>query len=345
MRGATIDFHAHLAPPDPKAPPFLAHLFDVDGYLERQEAAGVDRTVLSYALAEIEGRPEELDEAKAQHEFLTDLLERYPDRFSALAGVDPFGGRPWLDEAERALASGFAGLCLPTSRLGRYLDSPECQDALALAAERGVVVFVHPSDSLFDVERAGDVTLRAWIGRPYDTGVCLSRMLLADTLGRYPGLRVVAAHCGGVLPMLLGRLDYVYESFERRARMAAGGGPPGGGPPGGGPPGGRGGPPGGGPPGPPVPDEARLVASISDRLPSGRIGSIYVDTASYHEAAITAAIAAFGVDHVVFGTDHPPAGESPEQSLAVLDRLGLSPEDHELISSATASRLLEPTTT
>lgn len=336
----TIDFHAHLAPDDPKAPPFLRHLFDVDGYLERQEAAGIERTVLSYALAEIEGRPEELDEAKGQHEFLADLLARYPDRFSALAGVDPFGGRPWLDEAERALDGGFAGLCLPTSRLGRYLDAHDCQDALALAAERGVVVFIHPSDSPLEMERAGDATLRAWIGRPYDTGVCLSRMLLADTLGRYPGLRVVVAHSGGVLPMLLGRLDYVYESFERRARFSAGGGPPGG--PKGGPPGG--GPPGGGPPGGDIPESARLRAALGDPLPSGRIGSLYLDSACYHEAPLRAAIATVGVDRVVVGTDHPPAGESPEPAIAVLGRLGLPPEEHELISSGTARGLLERAT-
>ena len=216
-----IDFHAHLARDNPDAPPFMRSLFDVEGYLERQEEAGIELTVLSYAPADLTGAPEELDEAKGEHEFLAGLLEAHPGRFAALAGVDPFGGAPWLEEAQRALDAGFAGLCLPTSREGRYLDADEAQDALALADERGVVVFLHPSDSPVEAERAGDAVLRAWIGRPYDTGVCLSRMLIADTLSGYPNVRMVVAHSGGTLPMLLGRLDFVQDGFKRRAAMMA----------------------------------------------------------------------------------------------------------------------------
>ena len=46
----SIDFHAHLAREDPNAPFFMRDLFDVEGYLEKQERAGIERTVLSFAL-------------------------------------------------------------------------------------------------------------------------------------------------------------------------------------------------------------------------------------------------------------------------------------------------------
>lgn len=328
----TIDFHAHLAREDPGAPPFMRSLFDVQGYLERQEQAGIELTVLSHALADLEGTGAELDDAKAEHDFLGTLVQRHPGRFAALAGIDPFGGRPWLEEAERALDGGFAGLCLPTSRQGRYLDVPECRDVLALASERRAVVFLHPSDSPFGAERAGDAVLRAWIGRPYDTGICLSRLLLAGTLDDLPGLRIVAAHSGGTLPMLLGRLDHVYDGFERRARMRAGGGPPGGGPPGGGPP--------GGPGGETIPPGARVEPRLDGRRPSERLGRIYLDTASYHPAALAAAVAAVGADHVVVGTDHPPAGDSPQPTLDLVAAMELSPEERALVRSKTARRLL-----
>ncbi len=116
----SIDFHAHLAREDPKAPPFMRDLFDVEGYLEKQERAGIERTVLSFAL---EDAGESTDEIKGEHDFLAGLLEQYPDRFSALAAVDPFGGADALAEGERALELGFTGFCFPTSRGGRYLDS------------------------------------------------------------------------------------------------------------------------------------------------------------------------------------------------------------------------------
>jgi predicted TIM-barrel fold metal-dependent hydrolase len=336
-----IDFHAHLAREDPNAPPFMRSLFDVGGYLERQEHAGIELTVLSYALADLTGTEDELEDARAEHDFLADLIGSYPARFAALAGIDPFGGKPWLDEAERALDGGFAGLCLPTSRQRRYLDAPECADVLALAAERQAVVFLHPSDSPVDLERAGDGVLRAWIGRPYDTGICLARLLLAGTLDEFPRLSMVVAHSGGTLPMLLGRLDHVYDGFERRAAMRAGGGPPGGGPPGGGPPGG--GPPGGGPPSPqgePIPPEALVSPKLDGRRPSQRLGQLYLDTASYHPAALAAAVTAVGSDHVVLGTDFPPAGDSPRPTLDLVEAMGLPPEELELVRSGTARRLL-----
>jgi aminocarboxymuconate-semialdehyde decarboxylase len=345
-----IDFHAHLAREDPEAPPFMRSLFDVEGYLERQEEAGLELTVLSYAPADLHGTPDELEEAKGEHEFLAGLVAEHPERLAALAGVDPFGGEAWLAEAERALDAGFAGLCLPTSRDGRYLDSDEAQDALALADERGALVFLHPSDSPVDPARAGDAVLRSWIGRPYDTGICLSRMLLAGTLARHPGVRMVVAHSGGALPMLLGRLDHVYDGFRRRAAVMAGGGPPGGGPPGGGPPGGGppgGGPPGGGPPkGPPrepIPPDRELRPSLDEGPPSGRLDRLWLDTASYHPAAIEAALAAVGPERVVIGTDFPPAGDSPAPTLDLVKGMGLGPETTDRILTGNARELLERT--
>jgi aminocarboxymuconate-semialdehyde decarboxylase len=333
-----IDFHAHLARENPDAPPFMRSLFDVDGYLERQEEAGVELTVLSYAPADLRGTPDELDEAKSEHEFLGELLREHPGRFAALAGLDAFGGQPWLDEAERALDAGFAGLCLPTSRDGRYLDADEAQDALALAEEREAVVFLHPSDSPVDAERAGDAVLRSWIGRPYDTGICLSRMLLADTLSRYPHVRVVVAHSGGALPMLLGRLDHVHEGFKRRAAVMAGGGAPGGGPPGGGPPGG---PPGGGPPRASIAPDRALQPVVEGEPPSRRLDGLYLDTASYHPAALHAAIEAVGVDRIVIGTDFPPAGDSPAPTLDLVRGLGLDAQATDKILTGNARELLE----
>jgi aminocarboxymuconate-semialdehyde decarboxylase len=182
--------------------------------------------------------------------------------------------------------------------------------------------------------------LRAWIGRPYDTGICLSRLLLAGTLDDVPELSLVVAHSGGTLPMLLGRLDHVYEGFERRAAMRSGGGPPGDGPPGGAPPGG-GGPPGG--MGAPIPPEARVEPKLDGRRPSERLGQLYLDTASYHPAALAAAVAAVGADHVVVGSDHPPAGDTPRPTLDLVATMDLTPEEHELVRSGTARQLLDRT--
>jgi predicted TIM-barrel fold metal-dependent hydrolase len=321
----SIDFHAHLAREDPKAPPFMRDLFDVEGYLEKQERAGIERTVLSYALEDDEV---DLADVRGEHDFLAGLVEQHPGRFSALAAFDPFGGADWIAEAERALELGFTGLCLPTSMGGRYLDSADAADALAFADERGVLVFLHPSAAPIEPERAGHRLVNAWVGRPYDTGICMTRMLLADTLGSYPNLRMVVAHSGGTLPMLLGRLEHIFTGMQRMARFA-GGGPPGGGPPGGGK----------GPPGLAIPDEAKIEPALDGRPLGERLDRVYLDTASYHQAPIQAAIASVGIDRVVLGTDFPPAGDSPDSAIAALDFL---PEaDREKILNGNGQALLE----
>jgi aminocarboxymuconate-semialdehyde decarboxylase len=320
-----IDFHAHLAREDPEAPPFMRAMFDVDGYLERQEEAGIELTVLSYAPGELAGSPDELETAKAEHDFLAELIRAHPDRFKAFAGVDPHGGEGWLEEADRALEAGFTGFALPTSSQGRYLDMNGAQDALALAEERGVLVFLHPSTSPVPVERLGDSALSGWLGRPYDTGICLARMLLADTLAAYPGIRMIVAHSGGMLPMLLGRLDHVYSSFERRARFAALAGEGG---------------PVPRPPGDEDPGEGALEASVEGDPPSRRIGQLWFDTASYHRASLLAAISTVGVERVVVGTDFPPAGDSPRPTLDLIEELELEPEQREMILSGNGRELL-----
>lgn len=320
-----IDFHAHLAREDPAAPPFMRALFDVDGYLERQQEAGVELTVLSYAPGDLAGSPDELEKAKAEHDFLAGLVADHPGRFKALAGVDPHGGKVWLDEAERALDAGFAGLAFPTSSQGRYLDMDGAQDAFELANERGLLVFLHPSDSPVAVERLGDPVLLGWLGRPYDTGICLARMLLADTLASYPKIRMLVAHSGGMLPMLLGRLDHVYASFERRAQfaaLAAAGGP--------------------GPPHPQQPvAEWAIEPALTDSPPSRRLDRLWFDTASYHPASLAAAIATVGAQRVVLGTDFPPAGDSPKPTLDLIEGLDIDPSERELILTGNARALLE----
>ena len=106
---------------------------------------------------------------------------------------------------------------------------PEAEDAFALANDRSALIFLHPSDSALR-GLAGNKLFETWIGLPVDTGVCLCRMLMADTLSRYPNVRMVVAHAGGVLPALIGRLDPANDVFKRMAAMM-GAGPPGGGGP------------------------------------------------------------------------------------------------------------------
>ena len=92
-----------------------------------------------------------------------------------------------------------------------------------------------------------------------------------------------------------------------------------------------------------IPEEAKIQGAFEGRPLAHRLDRIYLDTASYHPAPIAAAIATVGIDRVVLGTDFPPAGDSPEAAIAVLDDAGLSDEDKEKILSGNGRALLETT--
>jgi aminocarboxymuconate-semialdehyde decarboxylase len=90
-----------------------------------------------------------------------------------------------------------------------------------------------------------------------------------------------------------------------------------------------------------VSEGARLRPSIGDTKPSERIAQLYLDTASYHPVPVKAAIDAVGADHVVLGTDFPPAGRSPQPAVDLVRELGLDPGDRDLILSGNARLLLD----
>ncbi len=90
-----------------------------------------------------------------------------------------------------------------------------------------------------------------------------------------------------------------------------------------------------------MPEELALKPSIGGEPPSGRLGQLYLDTASYHPASLRAAIDTVGVERVVLGTDYPPAGRSPKPTIDLVESLGLSDEDRDRILGGNARALLD----
>jgi aminocarboxymuconate-semialdehyde decarboxylase len=51
------------------------------------------------------------------------------------------------------------------------------------------------------------------VGFVFDTTLALARMFYDGFLDRYPNLKLIAAHGGGALPYLVGRLDICHEKI------------------------------------------------------------------------------------------------------------------------------------
>ena len=72
--------------------------------------------------------------------------------------------------------------------------------------------------------------------------------------------------------------------------------------------------------------------------PSTYIRRMFSDTVSPHAAGIKFAIAYYGADQVMYGSDYPCW--SPAEALSLLDDIGLGEEDREKVMNANARRIL-----
>ena len=71
-------------------------------------------------------------------------------------------------------------------------------------------VFIHPG-TCCDTRLARHY-LENLVGNPVETGVAVAHLVMAGVPGRYPGIRFVLAHAGGVFPMLCGRLERGFDT-------------------------------------------------------------------------------------------------------------------------------------
>jgi predicted TIM-barrel fold metal-dependent hydrolase len=167
---ALFDAHVHVGINDPAA--LLATEEEALAALEE-----VGSRALVFALKEPGGY-------RAANERMAELGAEHPGRLAALARLDPAAGA--LEEAERCLDLGAAGLKLHPRGDGFDIADPALDDVFALAGERRLPIMIH-----------------AGVGDP---------SIGADTLMRaraHPGARLILAHAAtGVFDQVV---PYVHE--------------------------------------------------------------------------------------------------------------------------------------
>jgi len=79
---------------------------------------------------------------------------------------------------------------------------------------RALPVLVHPSAPPGAKELGlHEFQLTAPIGFTFDTSLAVARCIYDGFLDRFPNLKLIAAHGGGALPYLIGRLDICWDNI------------------------------------------------------------------------------------------------------------------------------------
>lgn len=106
---------------------------------------------------------------------------------------------------------GLRGAAIGGSVAGEEFADPRFHPVWAKAEELGAVLFIHPQSTPELAKRfKGNGWLANTIGNPLDTTIALQHLIFEGTLGRFPGLKILAAHGGGYLASYAPRSDHAF---------------------------------------------------------------------------------------------------------------------------------------
>jgi aminocarboxymuconate-semialdehyde decarboxylase len=195
---AGTDMHTHLAP---GASGKLGDPRQLEAHLDR---AGLDRAIVSPPPPYFR---QDLDttESAAWSRDLNDGL------LNLIMGRPRLRGLAYLPVSQPAVALAeygrldhrWTGVAIPAGGPGPSLADPAL-DPLWRALDAGSCpVLLHPDTSTDP--RLEPYYLSNLLGNPVETGIAVAQLVFGNVLARYPRIRFVLVHCGGVVPAVVGR--------------------------------------------------------------------------------------------------------------------------------------------
>lgn len=194
---------------------------DVETHLDVMDAHGIDGQVLSLPIpGTYEGREADRRElARIANDAYGEIVAAAPTRFAGLASLPlPFADAS-LEEMARALDDlGMVGVFLGTNVNGVRLDDPVFTPVYEELDRRGAAAFLHPMTPDF-AEVLVDYNLQATLGLKFETGITVHRMIFSGVFERFPRIKFVIPHMGGMLPYVMARMDATYRTGQAGADL------------------------------------------------------------------------------------------------------------------------------
>jgi uncharacterized protein len=266
--------------------------------------------VLTLAVPPVDelGEPDvALDLARAANDELAELVGGHPERFAGFAAALPMSDPDAaVGELSRAMGElGALGAQLHTNVRGAPLDDPRFEPVFETVTRLGGAIWIHPTRSEvwadYPVESRSHAGIWWSLGWPYETSVCMARLVYSGFFDRHPGLTVITHHAGAMVPHFAGRLASPLEDPDRAAIVS-------------------------GLKAEPI-DYFRRFFADTAMFGAGH--------------AVRCAVEFFGTSHVLFGTDMPLGGPTVVgDTIANIEALGLPEADTAAIFADNARRLL-----
>lgn len=248
---------------------------------------------------------------------MAELCEAYPDRFPAFIGSAAMSNpEKVVEESRRNIEElGAAGMQIFTNVSGKPLDLPEFDAFFAYMHSTGKPIWLHPARGAnfpdYLTEDRSEYEIWWTFGWPYETSVAMARLVFSGLFDRYPGLKFITHHAGGMVPFFEGRVGPGWDQMGARTTD-------------------------------------RDLAAVLKRLKRPHLDyfrEFYADTASFgSRRAIEHAIEFFGEDHVLFASDAPfdPEGGPMyiRETIRQIDAMDITDDQRAKIYQDNAVRLL-----
>lgn len=149
--------------------------------------------------------------AKRQNEWATQVCRNHPGRFGLFASLPLHDTDAALSELAHACDTlGADGIGLPTNDGDTWLSDDRFLPLYEDMDRRGSTVLFHPyaTSRCRDLGRAygGELITPPWLEFPVNTGRTILGLLAKGVPQRFPGIRFIFCHGGGIMPALLGRI-------------------------------------------------------------------------------------------------------------------------------------------
>jgi aminocarboxymuconate-semialdehyde decarboxylase len=285
-------------------------LIDLDARWRSVDPFGDYAQVLTLAVPpvdELGGPGVARDLARSANDEVAELVSKHPDRFAGFSAALPMNDADAAaEELSRAMRElGALGAQLYTNVSGGPLDDRRFGPVFETVSRLGGALWIHPTRSAvwsdYPAESRSKYGIWWSLGWPYETSVCMARLVYSGCFDRYPGLRVIAHHAGAMVPHFSGRLAAPLEDPDRVAIMAG------------------------------------LRAEPMDYFRQFFADTAMFGAPH----AIRCAVEFFGTDHVLFGTDMPLGGPTViADTIADIEALGLPDAETAAIFAGNARRVL-----
>jgi aminocarboxymuconate-semialdehyde decarboxylase len=293
-------------------------LYDLDLRREIVESFDDYSQILSLGMPAIDRLvgPERAPEmARLGNDGLAEIVAKYPRHFPGYAASLPMNAPDAAaKEAERVLAAGANAIQLHTNVDGAPLDEPHFLPIFEIIAKSGKPILLHPIRTRemadYRTETKSKYEICSVIGWPFETGAALARLVFSGIMDRFPDLKVISHHLGGIIPYFEGRVGHSWDQLGSRTSDE---------------------------------DYAALLKRLKKR-PLDYFKDFYGDTAlAGSRAATICGLSFFGPDHVLFASDCPFDPEKGKGyirvTIAVMESLPCSAEEKEKICHRNAERM------